>query len=437
MSTSAAPRESSVNEPRSQAPVIDLTDEDGTEESQGSEGQSTVVAEDGSGVAGSSRASRLPRFGRDVIDLESSGEEEEEDNSHLPGSNYLALPPRRSRPHLSSLRRPARLPSPPRNMDDIEFLESRPRSRPLSTSRQPTPALDLRRGPRSATPYPTHLHEPIDLTEDNDDDVVHLNTRTREGVNAEAPGATAGMGTRGYAGQGFAGVGHAINMLRNQGVDFGGRLMQRLQGMAGLEGEIRAQEQAMEHHHYNHTHHHQHAHRHHHNHRPHADVRLGMGGHRVQVEGRALPRPIGNMQMPGQMNYGMTGFDMDMGGNRPPTPKYSPPPEPEKGFTRSPGEDEVVVCPNCGDELATGDSDLKHEVHVIKTCGHVSALETRIFTKARLTFCRYTAASVLGTAPNSRPKRAKVGLHLPTQVSLRLSRSAWWMGVASRRRGLR
>jgi hypothetical protein len=77
--------------------------------------------------------------------------------------------------------------------------------------------------------------------------------------------------------------------------------------------------------------------------------------------------------MPVMMNYGMTAFDMGIeGGNRPPTPKYSPPPEPETGFTRSPSENEVVVCPNCGDELAMGDSDVKQEVWVIKGCGHVS-----------------------------------------------------------------
>ena len=75
------------------------------------------------------------------------------------------------------------------------------------------------------------------------------------------------------------------------------------------------------------------------------------------------------------MDYNMTAFDLGVegGGNRPPTPTYSPPPPAEKGFTRGPEEDEVVVCPNCGDELAMGDSDIKQEVWVVKTCGHVSA----------------------------------------------------------------
>jgi len=57
----------------------------------------------------------------------------------------------------------------------------------------------------------------------------------------------------------------------------------------------------------------------------------------------------------------------------PPTPKYEPPPPAEKGFTRSPEEDEEVVCPNCGDELAVGKDETKQQIWVVKSCGHVSA----------------------------------------------------------------
>lgn len=79
------------------------------------------------------------------------------------------------------------------------------------------------------------------------------------------------------------------------------------------------------------------------------------------------------------MNFDLVGFDMGIaGGNRPPTPKYSPPPEAEPGFTRSPAEEEVVVCPNCGDELAMGDNEVKQEVWAIKSCGHVSLHSTQL-----------------------------------------------------------
>lgn len=47
----------------------------------------------------------------------------------------------------------------------------------------------------------------------------------------------------------------------------------------------------------------------------------------------------------------------------------SPAPE---GFTRSPEEEDVLVCPNCGDELSVGVGDLKKQVWMVKGCGHVS-----------------------------------------------------------------
>ena len=79
------------------------------------------------------------------------------------------------------------------------------------------------------------------------------------------------------------------------------------------------------------------------------------------------------MQVPIGMDYGMVAFDMGLpGGRRPASPKYSPPPEAEGGFTHSPQEDDVLVCPNCGDELAMGESEEKQRVWVVKTCGHVS-----------------------------------------------------------------
>lgn len=51
---------------------------------------------------------------------------------------------------------------------------------------------------------------------------------------------------------------------------------------------------------------------------------------------------------------------------------YSPPEPAPSGFTRSPDEDEILLCPNCGDELCMGNSDVKKQVWIIKGCGHVS-----------------------------------------------------------------
>lgn len=49
---------------------------------------------------------------------------------------------------------------------------------------------------------------------------------------------------------------------------------------------------------------------------------------------------------------------------------YKPPSPPPEGFTRSVGEDDVVVCPNCDEELGMGD-EVKQQIFVVKHCGHV------------------------------------------------------------------
>ncbi|KAG8631903.1 hypothetical protein KVT40_001043 [Elsinoe batatas] len=77
---------------------------------------------------------------------------------------------------------------------------------------------------------------------------------------------------------------------------------------------------------------------------------------------------------PGMMDYNAAAFDIGL--NDPPRAQAQPfvVPPPKKaadGFTRSPAEDEVVVCPNCGDELALGNTDEKRSVWVVKGCGHV------------------------------------------------------------------
>lgn len=72
------------------------------------------------------------------------------------------------------------------------------------------------------------------------------------------------------------------------------------------------------------------------------------------------------------LEYGNVGFRFERDRSETPPPDYNPPPPAPKGFTRSPDEDEVLLCPNCGDELCTGDSDLKKQVWVIRSCGHVS-----------------------------------------------------------------
>lgn len=57
-----------------------------------------------------------------------------------------------------------------------------------------------------------------------------------------------------------------------------------------------------------------------------------------------------------------------------PLPTYEPISDAQSGFTRSPGEDDVLVCPRCDRELCTGDveEDASQQAWVVKACGHVS-----------------------------------------------------------------
>ncbi|KAI4119271.1 MAG: hypothetical protein LQ345_000794 [Seirophora villosa] len=79
--------------------------------------------------------------------------------------------------------------------------------------------------------------------------------------------------------------------------------------------------------------------------------------------------------LPGDLDFITQGFHM---GDAPvtrqtqaPLPTYDAPPPPHAGFTRSPKEDDVLVCPNCEDELGQGKDDVKRQVWVVKACGHV------------------------------------------------------------------
>lgn len=339
---SAVGGDSNTGSSRVPATVIDLTEEDETQDTNAHAGpEPTSTA-----TTGHSRAQRLPRYGRNIIDMTSDAEEEQSEATSSRPNLADFLPPldRRSHrdhhPRISLLRRPHRSTAHTWDMDDLQFVEARPRSRPQSASRSHTPAAPAQ---RSVTPYPTGLHDTIDLTED-DDDVVHLDTRTRGGDNLTSPGATGGVGTRSTAERGF----DLTGMLQT-----GSRLLQRLGNFGGGLDGLARQPGFIEQFH-----------------------AAGPAGNRPQhqphlrfVAGPAT-RTFGAMP---NLDYVETGFDLGIiGGNRPPTPKYEPPEPPAAGFTRNPAEDEVVVCPNCGDELAIGETEKKQEVWVIKKCGHVS-----------------------------------------------------------------
>ncbi|KAJ5966167.1 hypothetical protein N7481_012881 [Penicillium waksmanii] len=83
-----------------------------------------------------------------------------------------------------------------------------------------------------------------------------------------------------------------------------------------------------------------------------------------------LPESLDDL---GQLNYAMSSFPM--GSSTPQAPpsrrnEYKPPSPAPEGFTRTLGEEDVAVCPNCYWELGTGEGK-KQEIWVAKQCGHV------------------------------------------------------------------
>lgn len=73
------------------------------------------------------------------------------------------------------------------------------------------------------------------------------------------------------------------------------------------------------------------------------------------------------------LDFNMVGFNMGYGNQpEPPPSSYEAPLPAPEGFTRSPDEEDVLVCPNCDSELCKGDDDIKKQVWIAKQCGHVS-----------------------------------------------------------------
>lgn len=301
--------------------VIDLTEEDDSRSA--AEVADLFSAEVMTPEPGPSRTrQRLPNFqSRNIIDVESDVEREEREASRGGPSAHHT---RRSSPHrhpnyFSSTRHSHR-PAMDRNPSD-HTAAPLPRILPTTWA--------FASAQRSITPHPTgnatQRNNPIDLTADEDDDVVFtgIAPRVPSQLNLGRPEATAGTGTRSVRDAGV-GVG-----------DVGG-------GVAGgMFNQL---------------------------------YRVMTGAAPAGVRHRAVDAPMpaqGALLIGMAMDYERMGFPMGQDA-LPPTPKYEPPEKAPAGFTRSPGENEEVVCPNCGDELCMGDNDIKQQVWVVKGCGHVS-----------------------------------------------------------------
>lgn len=276
--------------------VIDLTSEDDTQSAWPAPEAFSAVASPEPGPSRANTRHRLPgiQLPEDREASRGPQQEHQQHNNHYPES--------RSRYPLRA----------------SDTMDRRPSNSTLATSsrRLPRPWEPAQ---RSITPHPTGASNTIDLTGDDDDDVVFTEVRPRiprlPQLNVGRPEITAGTGT----------------VARG--------LMERIFGMGGRPGDT--------------------------------------------IVGAAVPRPANAPHMPQHgrppavvidFNYMTVGFAVGGEPARPPTPHYEAPPPAEPGFTRSPGEDEEIVCPNCGYELCAGEDEVKQQVWVIKTCGHVSRL---------------------------------------------------------------
>lgn len=97
---------------------------------------------------------------------------------------------------------------------------------------------------------------------------------------------------------------------------------------------------------------------------------------------------VPDIELPGGLNFTAQGFVMNTGNQaavnaraRPPPPTYEPPSPPRAGYTRDPREEDILLCPNCEEELGVGGNDTKKQVWVIKRCGHVCFTLLRYLTE--------------------------------------------------------
>ena len=82
------------------------------------------------------------------------------------------------------------------------------------------------------------------------------------------------------------------------------------------------------------------------------------------LSGFALPTP----------DYELVGLGEPPAPPAPEPPTYEAPEPAKDGFTRSPGEDDVVLCANCDEELGVGKTPEQRQVWFVRKCGHVSQL---------------------------------------------------------------
>ncbi|KAI9831343.1 MAG: hypothetical protein M1819_005117 [Sarea resinae] len=94
-------------------------------------------------------------------------------------------------------------------------------------------------------------------------------------------------------------------------------------------------------------------------------------------------RILGFAFNPPNLNYATPGFPISSS-PAPGAATYKAPSPAREGFTRSPQEEDIIICPSCGDELGSGEEGSKQQVWVIKACGHAYCGECAQKRKVRV-----------------------------------------------------
>jgi hypothetical protein len=112
-------------------------------------------------------------------------------------------------------------------------------------------------------------------------------------------------------------------------------------------------------------------HRHPHGNGPRLDVPINAGRERQEEHARHHAGVRTTLfQMPNP-DYERQGFPLGQPATHDQLENHDPLPQARPGFTRTPGEGDILICANCDSELGEGDTEERRQVWVIKICGHV------------------------------------------------------------------
>ncbi|QIW95231.1 hypothetical protein AMS68_000749 [Peltaster fructicola] len=302
------------------------------------------------------RTQRLPRYGRDIIDISSSDDESAAQSSRT--STHPQQTARSEQNHIPAVEPAEELDTLFVQDDDLEFLRTE------SLSFQPSRNA-------SVLPGATDGQSPfIDLTEDAEDDLMLLESRSVSSINRQNPTLSANVRVRDAEQasffDGLAGMLPTSRLHERLAAHYEGMLFQGFP-FAGRFNRFAAQFTGRTEPGIHHAH-------------------EGNPRDRPRERGRPSNHTATHARPGGiTMDYMAPAFDLGTGGYQQPGPQsYESPEPPPEGFTRNPAPNEEVVCPNCGNELAVGESDLQRQVWAIKQCGHAycgTCVQTRLQAK--------------------------------------------------------